>query len=135
MKKRIFYHDTDCGGVVYHGNYLKYLEETRTEFLESAGLSVKGLMGMGIYFVVRHQEMDYKRPAFYDDTLDISTWVTELTPVRIRFAYEVRNQEGALLAKAMTDIVSVGPDMKLAELPKDIMARIKVEPDRKPGLK
>jgi len=125
MKKRIYYHDTDCGGVVYHGNYLKYLEETRTEYLENAGLSVKKLMDIGIYFVVRKQEMEYKRPAFYDDTLDISAKVTEYSPVRIRFVYEIRNQNGDFLSKGMTDLVSVGKDMKLKEMPEKLLEKLR----------
>ena len=120
MKKRIFYHDTDCGGVVYHGNYLKFLEEARTEYLEERGHSVKELMDRGIIFVVRHQEMDYKHPAFYNDVLEIKTSVKEYSNVRIKFVYEVRNQEGRLIGKASTDLVSVGKDLKLAELPDDV---------------
>lgn len=127
MKKRIFYHDTDCGGVVYHGNYLKYLEETRTEYLENIGLSVKGFMKIGIYFVVRKQEVEYRRPAFYDDTLDIQAKVTEKTPYRLKFVYQIKNQNGELLTKAMTDIVSIGADMKLKEIPNDILEKIKIE--------
>lgn len=127
MKKRIFYHDTDCGGVVYHGNYLKYLEETRTEYLENIGLSVKGFMKIGIYFVVRKQEVEYRRPAFYDDTLDIQAKVTEKTPYRLKFVYQIKNQNGELLTKAMTDIVSIGADMKLKEIPNDILGKIKIE--------
>ena len=120
MKKRIFYHDTDCGGVVYHGNYLKFLEEARTEYLEERGHSVKELMDRGIIFVVRHQEMDYKHPAFYNDVLEIKTSVKEYSNVRIKFVYEIRNQEGRLIGKASTDLVSVGKDLKLAELPDDV---------------
>ena len=120
MKKRIYYHDTDCGGVVYHGNYLKFLEEARTEFLEERGHSVKELMDRGIIFVVRHQEMDYKHPAFYNDVLEIKTSVKEYSNVRIKFVYEIRNQEGRVIGKASTDLVSVGKDLKLAELPDDV---------------
>jgi acyl-CoA thioester hydrolase len=120
MKKRIYYHDTDCGGVVYHGNYLKFLEEARTEYLEERGQSVKGLMERGIIFVVRHQDMDYKHPAFYNDVLDITTSVKEYSNVRIKFVYEIYNQDGRLIAKASTDLVSVDLNLKLAELPEDI---------------
>jgi len=49
MEKRIYYHDTDAGGVVYYGNYLKYLEESRTEFLEKKGLSVTQLHNLGFF--------------------------------------------------------------------------------------
>ena len=99
MKKRIYYHDTDCGGVVYYGNYLKFLEEARSEYLEDMGFSVKSLMDQGILFVVRRQEIEYKHPAVYGDTLEIKTLVKEHSHVRIQFAYEILNQDGKLLSK------------------------------------
>lgn len=125
MKKRIFYHDTDCGGVVYHGNYLKYFEEVRTEFLENLGYSVKGLMDIGFYFVVRSQSAEYLKPAFYDDTLDVKTRLSSCSPVRMVFEYEIHNQNGILLTKGSTMLVSVGTDMKIRPLPQDMLAKFK----------
>ena len=52
LKIRIYYEDTDCGGVVYYANYLRYVERARTEFLESRGVSLRALMDEGVYFVV-----------------------------------------------------------------------------------
>jgi|SRR3989339_1078116 len=126
MKKRIYYHDTDCGGVVYYGNYLKFLEEARSEYLEEMGYSVKGLMDQGVLFVVRRQEIDYKHSAVYGDTLDIKTRVKEFSDFRIQFSYELANQEGRLLAKAVTDMVCVGKDLKLREMPQELKAKLKV---------
>ncbi|MCG2725343.1 MAG: acyl-CoA thioesterase [Elusimicrobia bacterium] len=117
MKKRIHYHDTDCGGVVYYGNYLKFLEEARTEYLESKGMSLKELMDEGVWFVVRRQEIEYRAPARYGDILDINTWVKEFSDVRIQFGYEIKNQDDLLLTKAITDMVCVGKDLKLKEMP------------------
>ncbi|MBO4555782.1 MAG: YbgC/FadM family acyl-CoA thioesterase [Elusimicrobiales bacterium] len=125
MKKRIFYHDTDCGGVVYHGNYLKYFEEVRTEFLEKLGYSVKAFMDMGIYFVVRSQSAEYLKPAFYDDTLEVKTRLSACTPVRMTFAYEIRNQNGVLLTTGQTMLVSVGTDMKVKPLQHDMLEKFK----------
>ena len=62
MKKTIFYHDTDCGGVVYYGNYMKFFEEARTLFMAEKGYSVPKLMEKGLYFVVARQETEYKYP-------------------------------------------------------------------------
>jgi len=124
MKKKIYYHDTDHSGAVYHANYLKYLEEARSEFLEERGFGVKGLLDKGIGFAVRRQEMEYKAPAFYNDTLEIKLWVKEFTPYRIVFAYTLHNQEGRLIGKAETDLVCVGRDLKLAELPAELKASL-----------
>jgi len=124
MKKRIYYHDTDCGGVVYYGNYLKFLEEARSEYLEGLGLSVKELMDQGVVFVVRRQEIEYKHPAVYGDTLDITTRVKESSPVRIQFVYEIKNQDGRLLSKAVTDMVCVDKELKLREMPPFLKERL-----------
>jgi acyl-CoA thioester hydrolase len=125
MKRRIFYHDTDCGGVVYYGNYLKFLEEARGECLEDFGFSVKKLMDEGVWFVVKRQEIDYKYPAFYDDTLDIKTWIKEMSDFRIQFVYEIKNQSGRLVVKAITDMVAVGKDLKMMEMPEFLKEKLK----------
>lgn len=124
MKRRIYYYDTDTSGAVYHANYLKYLEEARSEYLEARGLTVKGLLARGVGFAVRRQEMEYKAPALYGDELEIKTWVKEFTPYRIVFAYTLHNQDARLIGKAETDLVCVGPDLKLIELPAEIKAAL-----------
>ena len=125
MKKKIYYHDTDFSGAVYHANYLKFLEEARSEFLEARGFTVTALLERGIGFAVRRQEMDYKAPSVYGDVLDIETRVKEFTPYRIVFAYTIHNQAGRLIGKAETDLVCVGRDLKLLELPDDLKAALK----------
>jgi acyl-CoA thioester hydrolase len=127
MKRRIYYYDTDTSGAVYHANYLKYLEEARSEYLEARGLTVKGLLARGVGFAVRQVVMEYKAPALYGDELEIKTWVKEFTPYRIVFAYTLHNQDGRLLGKAETDLVCVGPDLKLIELPAEIKAALEKE--------
>ena len=77
MEVRIYYEDTDCGGVVYYANYLKYFERARTHYLEEHGLSVTGLLKEGTQFLVVHAELDYRTPARYGETLTIDT--TSLT--------------------------------------------------------
>ncbi|OGR68448.1 MAG: hypothetical protein A2081_04735 [Elusimicrobia bacterium GWC2_61_19] len=124
MKRRVYYYDTDCSGAVYHANYLKFLEEARSEYLEARGLTVKGLLDQGVGFAIRRQEMEYKYPAFYGDTLDIATSVKEYTPYRIVFAYTLSNQDGRLIGKAETDLVCVGKDLKLIELPPAVKERL-----------
>ncbi|OGR77357.1 MAG: hypothetical protein A2X32_04100 [Elusimicrobia bacterium GWC2_64_44] len=130
MKRRIYYYDTDTSGAVYHANYLKYLEEARSEYLEARGLTVKGLLERGVGFAVRRQEMEYKAPALYGDELEIKTWVKEFTPYRIVFAYSLHNQDGKLIGKAETDLVCVGPDLKLVEIPPEVKAELEKEKGR-----
>jgi acyl-CoA thioester hydrolase len=127
MKRRIYYYDTDHSGAVYHANYLKYLEEARSEYLEARGFSVKGLLEAGVGFAVRRQEMEYKLPALFGDTLEIGTRVREHTPYRIVFSYTLHNQEGRLVAKGETDLVCVGRDLKLLEIPEKLKAALAAE--------
>jgi acyl-CoA thioester hydrolase len=134
MKRRVYYYDTDCSGAVYHANYLKFLEEARSEYLEARGLTVKGLLDVGVGFAIRRQEMEYKFPALYGDTLDISTAVKEHTPYRIVFAYTITNQDGRLIGKAETDLVCVGRDLKLMELPAAVVAALKAPGAAQGGL-
>ena len=65
---RIYYEDTDCGGIVYYANYLKYFERARTQYLEDRRLSVMDLMNAGRVFVVVHAEIEYRAPARYGET-------------------------------------------------------------------
>lgn len=69
MEIRIYYEDTDCGGVVYYANYLKYFERARTQYLEERGLSVAALRHQETQFLVVHAELDYRSPTRYGDTL------------------------------------------------------------------
>jgi YbgC/YbaW family acyl-CoA thioester hydrolase len=130
MKRRIYYYDTDTSGAVYHANYLKYFEEARSEYLEARGLTVKGLLERGVGFAIRRQEVEYKFPSLYGDTLDIETKVKEYTPYRIVFSYLVHNQDGKLIAKAETDLVCVGKDLKLIEIPEEVKVRLAAEAPR-----
>ena len=93
MEVKIYYEDTDCGGVVYYGNYLKYFERARTEYLEERGLSVAGLMKEGTVFVVVHAEVDYRSPARYGDWLVIETVVSDMTAASFTFSHVIRERE------------------------------------------
>ena len=126
MKKTIYYHDTDCGGVVYYSNYLKFFEEARTEFFAEKGFSIKELADGGTLFVVARQEIDYKAPAGYGDILEIKVKVGQLGAAKIIFEHETINQNGQLLNMAKTILVCVGRDFKPKAIPDDIRAKISV---------
>lgn len=124
MKIRIYYHHTDCGGVVYYANYLKFLEEARTEFFAERGVSVKDLSEAGTLFVVSRQEIDYKLPAFYGDTLQIETRISNIFGVRIEFDYEIKNQNNQIVSKAKTILVCVDKNLKPKVIPEEIRKSI-----------
>ena len=110
MKKTIFYHDTDCGGVVYYGNYLKFFEEARTLYMKDRGYSVADLMKKGLYFVVARQEVEYKYPVRYADVIDVSTKILEVSDIKIVFENIITNQNGRLCTKGKTTLVCVNKD-------------------------
>ena len=93
MDIRIYYEDTDCGGVVYYANYLKYFERARTQYLEERGLSVARLMKEGTVFVVVHADVDYRSPARYDDRLSNETVVSDMTAASFTFSHVIRERE------------------------------------------
>lgn len=93
MEVKIYYEDTDCGGVVYYGNYLKYFERARTEYLEERGLSVARLMEEGTVFVVVHAEVDYRSSARYGDWLVVETIVSGMTAASFTFSHVIRERE------------------------------------------
>ena len=93
MEIRIYYEDTDCGGVVYYANYLKYFERARTQYLEERGVSVERLMDEGMVFVVVHAEVDYRSPARYGDRLIVETVVSGRTAASVTFSHVIRDRE------------------------------------------
>lgn len=87
---RIYYEDTDTGGVVYYANYLKFAERGRTELLRARGLENSVLQSTcGILIVVKHVEIDYKKPARLDDSLLIKTSVVDIGASSVKMAQSV----------------------------------------------
>jgi len=119
IEKKIYYHDTDCGGVVYYANYLKYLEEARTEYFLSKGISLKELAHQGLWFVVRHLEIDYKSPARYQDTLRVLTRIEKIKVASIQFFQKIIRNNSTIV-EAKTILVCVDREFKPSSLPKKI---------------
>ena len=123
-KIRIYYHHTDCGGVVYYATYLKFLEEARTEHMEQKGLSLKELAAQGILFVVGRQEIDYKFPAYYADTLTVDTEISEISRASIVFLHEIKNQNRRLIVQAKTLLVCIDKNFKPKSIPDAVRSRL-----------
>ena len=126
-ERKIYYYDTDCGGVVYYANYLRFFEEARSAYLESLGFSVSALAAKNVLFAVRRQEVDYKAPARYGDVLRIKTEVSEISNYRIQFRYEIEGPDNKQLTKGMTDLVCVNEKFQLNEIPKEVSQAVKKE--------
>lgn len=123
---RVLYGDTDSGGVVYYGNYLRFFEVGRTEFMRSNNLTYKSLEDAGFILPVVECHSRYKASAKYDDLLIIETSMTDVKPVSCRFNYRIlRRDDEQLLVKGYTTHASIDRDGKLAKLPMDIVAKLK----------
>ena len=125
MEVKIYYEDTDCGGVVYYANYLKYFERARTEYLETRGYSVAGLMKQGIIFVVVHAEVDYCSPGRYGDTLVVETEVGDATRAALTFSHVVREKvSGRVVVKGSARLAATDGNGKVIRLDKDLVTAL-----------
>jgi acyl-CoA thioester hydrolase len=125
MEKRIYYHDTDAGGVVYYGNYLKYMEEARTEFLEQKGLSVKALHERNFLYAVRKCNVTYRSPARYGDHLICTAELKEITAAQMIFDQKITEKgTDRLLVEAEVHLVSLNKDFKPIIIPEDVKEKL-----------
>ena len=119
---RVRYAETDQMGVVYYANYLVWFEVARTDLLRSAGWSYLEMEADGYSLPVVEAHCAYRRPARYDDQLDIVTDGQLLSPVRVRFDYRVlRAADAAVLADGYTVHASLGARGKPRRLPEAVV--------------
>ena len=124
-KLRVRYGETDQMGIVYYGNYADYLEQGRTESLRTLGFSYKFMEANNIHLPVVNLNIDYKKPALYDDVITITTTLKEIPTVRIEFYYEIHNQEDQLLITATTTLVFVNSTTnKLRKAPEYLLEKL-----------
>jgi acyl-CoA thioester hydrolase len=126
MEFRIYYEDTDAGGVVYHARYLAFFERGRTEFFRERGLSVGELASAGHVFPVVHLEIDYKAPAVLDDLVRVENEVLEVGRTSFTLGQQVvRALDGKLLAAGKVTLVCVSPGMKAKRLPEELLSALR----------
>jgi acyl-CoA thioester hydrolase len=107
---RVYYEDTDAGGVVYYANYLKFLERARTDWLRGLGYEQTALMrDPGILFAVRRVEVDYLAPARFDDALMVEATVDRVSRVSLQFRQRIRRDD-AVLVDAVVQVVCLDKD-------------------------
>ncbi|MFK7749714.1 MAG: acyl-CoA thioesterase [Kordia sp.] len=97
IKTRIRYAETDQMGVVYHGNYVQFIEMGRTEWLRALGISYRELEEMGVMLPVISIQINYKKSAYYDDVLTVRTTLKKLPSVKIEFEYEIYNKSKEII--------------------------------------
>ncbi len=126
IKVRVRYAETDKMGVVYHGNYAQYFEMGRVEWLRNLGISYKFMEDNGIMLPVVSLQLNYKKPALYDDLLTIRTIFKKLSSVKIEFEYEIYNESKNLLTTGYSMLVFVDTKtMKPVAAPNYIIEKLK----------
>jgi acyl-CoA thioester hydrolase len=104
---RVYYEDTDAGGVVFYARYLAYMERARTEWLRALGFDNSSLAtASGVVFAVRHVDLDYLRPARLDDELTVTARLVDTRRASLTFEQHVRRR-GDVLCRGRVQIVCV----------------------------
>ncbi len=128
---RIYYEDTDCGGVVYYANYLRYFERARTHFLDALGFDLAALLNEGVVFVVTEARIRYRSPARYGDELRIESRITDVGGASIVFEHRVEKPGVPHpLVSGTVRCAVVDPDGRVRRLSPDSRAKLEtaVEP-------
>lgn len=123
---RVYYEDTDAGGLVYYANYLKFAERARTEFLRDAAIEQMQLIETdGIGFVVRKCSIDYFKPAKLDDLLTIKTYLNDITKATIAMRQTImRGQEKLVELEVFLAVISM-KNGRVSRMPERVFAAIK----------
>jgi acyl-CoA thioester hydrolase len=117
---RVYYEDTDAGGIVYHANYLRFAERARTEWLRALGLDHPTLLARhGCQFTVRRCRVDFRRPAGLDDALTVRTRLASLGGARIGLVQEVC-RDGRPLVTLEVELALIGTDLRPRRLPPEL---------------
>ena len=124
-KTKVYYEDTDAGGIVYYANYLKFIERARTEMIYNEfGLTHKQLKeNHDIVFVVRACNSKYLKPALFEDELIIFTKILNKSTVRINLLQEVK-RKNELLVVSEVELVTVDKKGKIKKLPKNLLNKL-----------
>ena len=120
-KVKVYYEDTDASGRVYYSNYLKYLERGRTDFLSSLGFSHKELYDNNkIYFVVKTCNIEYVKPANFEDILEIKSSIVNFSKAKIEFNQKIL-RDNQLLIDSKILIVSINTKNKISKMPSEML--------------
>jgi acyl-CoA thioester hydrolase len=117
-KIRVRYAETDQMGIVYHANYLVWMEVGRVEYCRASGFRYRDLEAEGILLAVVEAHCRYLSPALYDEEVIVRTAIEEATKRLVTFSYRISGEDGRLLAEGSTKHVFCGRDRKATKLPK-----------------
>jgi acyl-CoA thioester hydrolase len=119
---RIYYGDTDAGGVIYYANYLKYFEKSWFEYLAARGLSLAEWEEKGIYFIIKRVEVNFITSARYGEMIQVQTVVSEVKGASFTFQHRVILKDtGKLLAEGKNQMVCITKEGKPRRLPEEFL--------------
>ena len=124
-KLKIYYEDTDSGGVVYYANYLKYLERARTEALFSIGFSNKKIKNLfNSLIIVKSCNIEFKKSAYLEDELKIRSFVKSITKTSF-FMNQIITRGEDIIVEAQVHLVFVNKESKPVKIPDEIYSKFK----------
>jgi acyl-CoA thioester hydrolase len=123
---RVYYEDTDAGGVVFYANYLRFMERARTEWLRSVGFEHEKLINNhDILFAVRSLTIDYKKPGRLDDLLSITSQLLSNRGASIIFQQSIKNEQNELLAQAEVKVACLNAiTLKASPMPEELLLEL-----------
>ena len=124
-KLKVYYEDTDSGGVVYYANYLKFLERARTEALFSIGYSNKKIQDMfNSLIIVKSCNIEYKKSAYLEDDLKVRSFVKSISKTSF-FMNQIITNEEDIIVEAQVHLVFVNNEGKPVKIPEEIYSKFK----------
>ena len=117
---KVYYEDTDASGRVYHANYLKFFERGRTDLIYQTKYTHEILLDkFNIFFVVKECSIEFKQPAFFEDTIKVVSKIDQLSRVKIKFNQKIY-RESNLLVQASVLVIPVNSSGKISKLPNEL---------------
>ncbi len=122
---RVYYEDTDAGGVVYHANYLRFMERARTEWLRERGYEQDVLREQGFIFTVRSASLDFIRPARFNDLLDVSVTINNMRGASVTIQQTITGPSGEVVCEGEVRIACVDPTtLRPRPIPKNMFPEL-----------
>lgn len=120
---RVYYEDTDMGGIVYHANFLKFIERARSEWVSEMGIDQNAMRDGGVVFAVRRVEADFLAPARYGDALEVRTSTASVSGARLVMDQKVMRGE-ELLFQAQVTVACITMTGQPVRLPKELRKQV-----------
>jgi acyl-CoA thioester hydrolase len=122
MPLKVYCYDTDMGGVVYHANFLKFMDKARTEWIQSIGYDAFDWHGQSLHFVARRAELDYLHPLTVNNEVEIVSYVKDMRRISMRVEQYVRDAKDhdKVYFKGLIKIAAVNGEGRLCEIPSEL---------------